>query len=233
MTASWAGAFGQTQFTPTTFLKYASDGDGDGQINLWRSAPDALASAASLLAQQGWKRGQPWGIEVRLPGNFAYQDADLEIRKPVSEWRARGVLTADGAALPDSADPLVDTGAIYLPAGARGPAFLALDNFYVLLKYNNAGSYALAVGLLADQIAGAGPVKHAWPRDERPLSRDERFRFQTNLAKVGFDPGTPDGVMGRRSRAALRQYQQSKGLIVDGFANAAMLAMLDMDAATR
>jgi len=233
MTASWAGAFGQTQFTPTTFLKYASDGDGDGQINLWRSAPDALASAASLLAQQGWKRGQPWGIEVRLPGNFAYQDADLEIRKPLGEWRMRGVLTADGAALPDSADPLVDTGAIYLPAGARGPAFLALDNFYVLLKYNNAGSYALAVGLLADQIAGAGPVKHAWPRDERPLSRDERFRFQTNLAKVGFDPGTPDGVMGRRSRAALRQYQQSKGLIVDGFANAAMLAMLDMDAATR
>ena len=229
MTASWAGAFGQTQFTPTTFLRYASDGDGDGQINLWRSAPDALASAAALLAQQGWKRGQTWGYEVRLPGNFAYQDADLEIRKSLSEWRALGVLTADGTALPESAD----TGAIYLPAGARGPAFLALDNFRVLLKYNNAGSYALAVGFLADRIAGAGPVKHAWPRDERSLSRDERFRFQTNLAKAGFDPGAPDGVMGRRTRAALRQYQQSKGIVADGFATAAMLAMLDMDAAIR
>lgn len=229
MTASWAGAFGQTQFTPTTFLMYASDGDADGQINLWRSAPDALASAAALLAQQGWKRGQPWGYEVRLPGNFAYQDADLEIRRSLSEWRALGVLTAEGTALPDSAD----TGAIYLPAGARGPAFLALDNFRVLLKYNNAGSYALAVGFLADRIAGAGPVKHAWPRDERSLSRDERFRFQTNLAKVGFDPGAPDGVMGRRTRAALRQYQQSKGIIADGFATAAMLAMLDVDTATR
>lgn len=229
MTASWAGAFGQTQFTPTTFLKYATDGDGDGQINLWRSAPDALASAANLLAQHGWKRGQPWGYEVRLPGNFVYQDADLEIRKPLSEWRTRGVLTADGTALPDSAD----TGAIYLPAGARGPAFLALDNFSVLLKYNNAGSYALAVGLLADRMMGAGPIKQAWPRDERSLSRDERVRFQANLAKAGFDPGAPDGVMGRRTRAALRQYQQSKGIIADGFATAAMLAMLDVDTLSR
>jgi membrane-bound lytic murein transglycosylase B len=229
MTASWAGAFGQTQFTPTTFLKYASDGDGDGQIDLWRSAPDALASAATLLAQQGWKRGQPWGYEVRLPSNFTYQDADLDVRRPLADWRAWGVLTADGTALPD----LGDTGAIYLPAGARGPAFLALDNFSVLLKYNNAGSYALAVGLLADQMMGAGPVKHAWPRDERPLSRDERFRFQANLAKAGFDPGAPDGVMGRRTRAALRQYQQSKGIVADGFATAAMLAMLDVDTINR
>jgi membrane-bound lytic murein transglycosylase B len=229
MTSSWAGAFGQTQFTPTTFLQYASDGDGDGRIDLWRSAPDALASAAALLARQGWKRGQPWGYEVRLPSDFAYQDADLDIRKPLGEWRMRGVLTADGAALPDSAD----MGAIYIPAGARGPAFLALDNFYVLLKYNNAGSYALAVGLLADQMAGADPVKHAWPRDERPLSRDERLRLQTNLAKAGFDPGAPDGVLGRRTRAALRQYQQSKGIVADGFATAAMLAMLDVDTLNR
>jgi membrane-bound lytic murein transglycosylase B len=137
----------------------------------------------------------------------------------------RGVLTAGGTALPDS----TEMGAIYLPAGARGPAFLALDNFYVLLKYNNAGSYALAVGLLADQMAGGSPVKHAWPRDERPLSRDERLRLQTNLAKAGFDPGAPDGVLGRRTRAALRQYQQSKGIVADGFATAAMLAMLDID----
>ena len=226
MISSWAGAFGQTQFTPTTFLRYASDGDGDGQINLWRSAPDALASAASLLARQGWKSGQPWGYEVRLPANFAYQDADTNTQKPLREWRARGVTTAAGNAPPASDE----SAAIYLPAGARGPAFILFSNFNVILKYNNAASYALAVGLLADRITGGGVIKRSWPRDERPLSRDERVRFQTNLARAGFDPGEPDGVLGRRTRAALRQYQMARGVIADGFATAALLAMLDKEA---
>jgi membrane-bound lytic murein transglycosylase B len=229
MTASWAGAFGQTQFTPTTFLKYADDGDGDGQIDLWRSTPDALASAAKLLAQQGWKRGQPWGLEVKLPAGFAYEDADTETQKSISQWQAQGVTAIDGAALPAS-----DDGAgIYLPAGARGPAFLVFPNFSVILKYNNAASYALAVALLADRMAGAGPVKHAWPRDERALSRSERLSFQADLQRLGFDTGTPDGVLGRKSRSALRQYQKSKALPADGFATAALLAMLDADAAKR
>ncbi|HWX88907.1 MAG TPA: lytic murein transglycosylase, partial [Rhizomicrobium sp.] len=200
MVASWAGAFGQTQFTPTTFLKYAADGDGDGQIDLWRSAPDALASAAKLLADQGWKKDQPWGFEVKLPAGFAYEDADTDTQKPVAQWRAQGVKTADGAALPASED----SAGIYLPAGARGPAFLVFSNFSVILKYNNAASYALAVALLADRMAGAGPVRHPWPREERALSRSERFQFQTDLQKLGFDAGTPDGVLGRKSRAALR-----------------------------
>ena len=152
-------------------------------------------------------------------------------QKPFSEWRARGVLTADGAALPDAAD---DSAAIYLPAGARGPAFLVLPNFNVILKYNNAASYALAVGLLADRMAGGAPVKHAWPRDERPLSRDERFRFQTDLAKAGLrSAARPMACWAASTRAALRQYQKSQGLAADGFPTAAMLAMLDMDAATR
>lgn len=229
MVGSWAGAFGQTQFTPTTFLKYAADGDGDGRIDLWRSPADALASAARLLSEQGWTRGQGWGYEVLLPGGFAYEDADLENDKPVSEWSARGVKTVSGEVL-----PLLDgNAAIYLPAGARGPAFLIFPNFRVLLKYNNAASYALAVSLLADRMVGAGPVKQAWPRDERALSRNERLQFQKDLQALGFDPGTPDGVLGRRTRAALRQYQTSKSLAADGFPTAMLLGLLESEAAAR
>ena len=227
MVASWAGAFGQTQFTPTTFFKYATDGDGDGRIDLWQSAPDALASAAKLLSSQGWKSGQPWGYEVQLPPNFLYEMADTDTVKSIAEWRALGVTTASGDVLPDAPD----NAAILLPAGARGPAFLVLPNFSVILKYNNAVSYALAVGLLADRMAGAPPLRHAWPRDERPLSRTERMQFQTDLAKLGFDPGTPDGVLGRRTRTALRQYQKAHGLAADGFPTAALLTLLDQAAA--
>lgn len=223
MKASWAGAFGQTQFTPTTFQKYATDGDGDGRIDLWDSAPDALASAAKLLSSQGWSRGAPWGYEVTLPKGFAYEDADTDTQKPLSEWRARGVKTAGGVTLPNAGD----SAAIYLPAGARGPAFLVFANFSVILKYNNAASYALAVALLADRMAGGDGVRHAWPRDERPLSRDERLRFQTALNAAGFDCGTPDGVLGRKTRNALRAYQKSRGVPADGFATASLLAMLD------
>jgi membrane-bound lytic murein transglycosylase B len=226
MVASWAGAFGQTQFTPTTFFKYATDGDGDGRIDLWQSVPDALASAARLLSSQGWKTGQPWGYEVQLPGNFLYELADTDTLKPIADWRALGVTTAAGDTLPDAPD----NAGILLPAGARGPAFLVLPNFSVILKYNNAASYALAVGLLADRMAGAPPVRHAWPRDERPLSRNERIQFQMDLAKLGFDLGTRVGGLGRKSRAALRQYQKSKGLAVDGFPTAALLALLDQAA---
>ncbi|HEX4634534.1 MAG TPA: lytic murein transglycosylase [Rhizomicrobium sp.] len=226
MVGSWAGAFGQTQFTPSNFLKYAADGDGDGVIDLWHSPPDALASAARLLSEQGWIRDQPWGYEVNLPNDFLYEDADLDIQKPVSDWNTRGVKTTNGDPLPASDA----NAAIYLPAGARGPAFLVFPNFRVILKYNNAASYALAVSLLADRMAGAKPVRHAWPRDERALSRSERISFQTDLQKLGFDPGTPDGVLGRQTRAALRQYQKSKSLPADGFPTAALLAMLDTEA---
>jgi len=223
MKASWAGAFGQTQFTPTTFQKYASDGDGDGRIDLWNSAPDALASAAKLLSSQGWQRGAGWGYEVTLPKGFAYEDADADTQKPLSEWRARGVKTASGASLPNGGD----SAAIYLPAGAQGPAFLLLPNFNVILKYNNAASYALAVGLLADRMADGPGIVRPWPRDERPLSRDERIRFQTALNAAGFDCGTPDGVLGRKTRQALRAWQKSRGVPADGFATASLLAMLD------
>jgi membrane-bound lytic murein transglycosylase B len=229
MVGSWAGAFGQTQFTPTTFLKYAADGDGDGVIDLWRSPPDALASAARLLSEKGWVKNQPWGYEVMLPDGFAYEDAELDSLKPVADWSARGVKTVTGDALPVSDA----NAAIYLPAGGRGPAFLVFPNFSVILKYNNAASYALAISLLADRMAGKDPVRHAWPRDERALSRSERISFQADLQKLGFDPGTPDGVLGRRTRAALRQYQKSKSLPADGFPTASLLEMLETEAAQK
>lgn len=226
MTASWAGAFGQTQFTPTTFLKYAADGDGDGQIDLWQSRADALASAATLLARQGWTANAPWGLEVILPPGFAYQDADLETVKPVREWQARGVKAVNGSLPLDAGN-----GAIYLPAGARGPAFLIFANFNVILKYNNAASYALAVALLADRMAGGPDIHAAWPRDERALSHAERLQFQTDLAALGFDPGMPDGVLGRKTRAATRAWQLARGTAADGYPTASLLALLDADVA--
>jgi membrane-bound lytic murein transglycosylase B len=221
MKSSWAGAFGQTQFTPTTFLKYATDGDGDGRIDLWNSPADALASAANLLRSQGWRKGDHWAMEVKLPKGFAYEDADVEMVKPLSEWRRRGVTRISGNPLPADGQ-----GAIYLPAGAKGAAFLIFPNFNVILKYNNAASYALAVSLLADRIAGLPAVKGSWPRGERLLSRDERMDFQRRLAAAGFDPGGVDGVLGRQTRAATRAFQKNRGLIADGYPDAELLAAL-------
>ncbi len=229
MTASWAGAFGQTQFTPTTFLAHAVDGDGDGTIDMWHSTADALASAANVLADAGWQRGNVWGYEVRLPAGFAYDQADVDTVKPIAEWRKLGVTKVSGDKLPSS----LENGAIFLPAGARGPAFMVFDNFKVILKYNNAASYALAVSLLADRIKGAGPVQASWPRDEQPLTRDERIAFQTYLTKLGYDIGTIDGVLGRKARAALRAWQKMHGIAADGFPTEDLLTRVAIDAQSK
>ena len=223
MKSSWAGAFGQTQFTPTTFLKYATDGDHDGHIDLWTSPADALASAANLLSSQGWKANEAWGFEVKLPKGFAYEDADIDAVRPVNEWRRRGLHTISGAALP----PYAGAASVYLPAGAKGPAFLLLPNFSVILKYNNAASYALGVAELGERIMGRPGVKADWPRKERQLSRDERLRFQQALTAAGFDTGSPDGVLGRRTRAATRDYQKKYGLPADGYPTADLLAAME------
>jgi membrane-bound lytic murein transglycosylase B len=226
MVSSWAGAIGQTQFMPSTFFKYATDGDGDGKIDLWHSTADALASTALLFQREGWEAGKPWGYEVRLPTGFAYQDADLGNLKPVSEWAARGVTLVSGAPLL-SGD---DMAALYLPAGTHGPALLLLGNFRQIMKYNNAASYALAVSLLADRMMDRPGIQAPWPRGEKPLSRADRLRFQTDLAALGYDSGQLDGLLGRRTRIALRQYQVAHGLPADAYPTADMLALLDNDA---
>jgi membrane-bound lytic murein transglycosylase B len=226
MPASWAGAFGQLQMLPSTYLKSAVDGDGDGKKDLWHSAADALASAASELAAQGWQRGYDWGYEVQLPASFPFELADGDTEKPVADWTALGVRRVDGAALV----PNAESGSIYIPAGQHGPAFLTFPNFKVILKYNNAVSYALAVCELADTLSGHSGVVATWPRDQQPLSRDERIAFQNALVKLGFDPGKIDGVLGRSVKAALRNYQKSHGFPADGFPTMSLLAMMLVEA---
>jgi membrane-bound lytic murein transglycosylase B len=230
MTGSWAGAFGHTQFVPTTFLDHAVDGDGDGIRDVWDSPADALASAANYLKQSGWQAGESWGEEVRLPENFAYEDADTDVRKPVAEWARLGVVKISGEALPEDAEQA----AIFLPAGYRGPAFLVRSNFNAILRYNAATSYALAIGLLSDRLKdpgagngpGAGNVQGSWPLDEAPLDESSRTALQDGLTALGFMTGGTDGVLGRQTRAAIRAYQKARGLPADGFATASLLTRI-------
>ena len=212
MIGSWAGAMGQTQFLPSNFLAYAVDADGDGRRDIWGSVPDVMASTANFLASAGWQAGQPWGLEVRLPPGFNHARADPEVRQPTAAWAAAGVQSMDSAPL-----PVMEDASVVLPASARGPAFLAGANFRTILRYNNSTSYALAVGLLAQQLAGGPAVQTAWPRDLQPLSRSELLALQTALNARGFDSGTPDGTMGPATQRGVRQYQRSLDLPADGY----------------
>ena len=229
MTSSWAGAFGQTQFVPSAFLQYGVDGDGDGRVDLWRSPADALASAANLVQSAGWEKGAVWGYEVTLPAGFPYEDASIDSTKSLNDWRKLGVTAVNGAPLPKSEAQV----AIIIPAGAHGPAFIVYDNFRVVLRYNNAVSYALAVCTLADRLRGGASIVHPWPRDEVALTRDELTAFQYNLKKLGFDPGDADGVFGRKARAALRSYQKAHGLAADGFATQDLLVRMEREIVAR
>jgi membrane-bound lytic murein transglycosylase B len=219
MTGSWAGAFGFTQFVPTTFLEKAVDGDGDGKRDLWGSPADALASTANYLSQSGWKSSETWGEEVRLPEDFPYETADPDIRMPIADWMAKGVRKLNGDPLSET----VESAAIFLPAGARGPAFLVHENFYAILKYNFATSYALAVSVLSDRLKGQSGIAGSWPRGEEMLSVRQRVTLQEGLTTLGFDTGGADGVLGRRTRAAIRDFQKSRGLPADGYATSGLL----------
>lgn len=225
MTSSWAGAFGHTQFVPSAFLRYAVDGDGDGRRDLWHSPADALASAANLLAMSGWERGAPWGYQVALPANFLYEYADIDNVQTIAAWRNLGIRASAGWQLPAS----TARAAIYLPAGASGPAFIVFDNFRTLLKYNNAASYALAVCLLADSLRGYAPIAARWPTSLLPLSRPERIALQNDLGRLGFNPGSTDGMLGPQTRNAIRTYQKSRGLIPDGYGSEPLLARIEQD----
>ena len=218
---SWAGAFGQTQFMPSTFARYAVDFDGDGKRDLWNSSADALASAAHYLQASGWQRGQPWGFEVRLPSDFDYALADPDQRRSLTEWAELGVrpLAPTGAAASARAS-------LQLPAGHQGPAFLLLDNFRSILKYNNSTSYALAIGLLADNLLRSTEIKGQWPRGERQLGRSERVELQELLAQAGFDPGPADGIIGANTRKAIRALQLQLNWPADGYPNTQLLQQL-------
>ncbi|HZV84260.1 MAG TPA: lytic murein transglycosylase [Brevundimonas sp.] len=213
---SWAGAMGQTQFMPDNFLRLGVDQTGDGKVDIWGSDADSLASAANLLADAGWKRGQTWGYEVVLPSGFDYAEADGP-RQPWRYWSQRGVTLARGGS-PTAAEALED-GVILLPQGARGPAFLALPNHYVIRRYNNSVSYALGIGLTADGIAGKPGLVASWP-DDAPLSREQRIGAQRALTALGYDTQGLDGVIGANTRAALRRWQIASGRLADGYLTA-------------
>ncbi|MBK5537329.1 lytic murein transglycosylase [Pseudomonas sp. TH05] len=215
MLGSWAGAMGQTQFIPTTYNTHAVDFDGDGRRDIWNSPADALASTAHYLQSSGWQKGQPWGFEVRLADNFDYSLADGAIRKSVAEWAKLGLKLPNGSNLPAGTEHL--SAALLLPAGYRGPAFLILDNFRAVLKYNNSSSYALAVNLLSERFTGAGLISGAWPKDDLPLSRSERIELQNLLSARNYDAGTADGIIGANTRKAIRSAQQSFGWPADGY----------------
>ena len=221
MIGSWAGAMGQTQFLPSNFLAYAVDADGDGRRDIWGSVPDVMASTANFLARSGWQAGQPWGLEVRLPPGFDFARADADVRQPSTQWASEGVQAMDGAPL-----PALENSAILLPAGARGPAFLVGANFRAILRYNNSTSYALAVGLLSQQLVNGPAVQAPWPRDLQALASSQLLALQTALNAKGFDSGKPDGTMGPATRRGIRQYQRSLGLAADGYPTMELLQRL-------
>ncbi len=222
MNGSWAGAMGHTQFIPTTYNAYAVDQDGDGKRDIWGTIPDALGSTASYLRVSGWKPGETWGYEVKLPKGFNPKTVNENTLRPISAWQSAGIVRVNGAAFPRPADKA----SLYAPEGARGPAFLMLTNFRAILRYNQAKSYALAVGHLSDRLKGYGPFVQSWPTDETHLSLDQRKELQQLLVARGLREGEPDGVIGPATLEAVKTYQRSKKWPVDGFPTLTILQAL-------
>lgn len=224
MEGSWAGAMGHVQFMPTVFLKHAVDADGDGRRDLWNSLPDAMMSAGRFLQSMNWDGDYRWGREVLLPDNFDYSFSDGR-RLALSKWRELGITDAFG-------NPLAREdiqAALIVPAGHKGPAFLAYHNFKVIMGWNRSEFYAIAVGHLADRIAGAGGLQNPPPEDTPALSRKTIMQLQTALNKKGYDAGKPDGIAGSATRTAIRSYQQDQGLTADGFPARGLLEQLKIN----
>ena len=209
LTGSWAGAFGQTQFMPSTYQRLAVDLDGDGRRDIVDSAADALGSTANFLKKGGWVNGLPWGYEVRVPANVA--PSGRKSKKPISSWAAAGVTRADGRPL--SGD--YQAGLI-MPAGRNGPGFLVTRNFDVVYSYNGAESYGLAISILSDRLRGAAGVQGAWPTDDPGLDRAQRRELMQLLARRGYDIGEPDGRVGSKTRDAIKDFERRSGMTPTG-----------------
>jgi len=219
---SWAGAMGHTQFIPTSYLAYAVDFTGDGKRDIWSDDPtDALASTAAYLSRFGWRKGQPWGVEVRLPRGFDAGQASRGIERMPSQWARMGVTDMNGAPVPDHG-----RASILLPAGRNGAAFMIFDNFSVLERYNNADAYVIGVGHLSDRIKGGPPIRTPWPRGYDPLSFDEKKELQRRLRRRGYDLEKIDGLIGPNTVAAIQAFQRAEGIEADGFASKDVLARL-------
>jgi lytic murein transglycosylase len=221
MKGSWAGAMGQTQFMPSSFLAYAVDFEGHGRRDIWDSAPDAIGSTANYLAKHGWIAGAPWGFEALLPQGFALAAADSERFVPFSAFAARGVTRADSGALPKDGEA-----ELLIPAGLKGPIFLVTANFKTIKAYNNSTAYALGVALLGDAVMGRDGLKAAWPTRDKPLADKEVRELQRALARLGYDVGDIDGRIGDRLQGAVRDYQESIGAPPDGYPTLALLRRL-------
>jgi lytic murein transglycosylase len=217
---SWAGAFGFTQFMPSTYLRLAIDGDGDGRRDLVDSVSDALHSTAHYLAKAGWVRGATWGYEVDIPDGYSGPSGRTR-RHSVAAWSARGVRRLDGGALTGSG-----AAGLLLPAGRNGPAFLVFKNYDAVFAYNGADSYALAISILSDRLRGKPGVRKAWPTDDPGISRAERKELQRLLLSRGYDIGEADGAIGARTRAAIAAYQGRIGLERNGHAGQLVLEAL-------
>ena len=219
---SWAGAFGQTQFMPTAFRRSAIDFDGDGRRDVITSVADALGSTANKLRKNGWQAGKTWGYEVVVPRGFDFRLAGKTRWITIADWERLGLRRAGGQGFPRGSDRAY----LLVPAGSEGPAFLMLENFRAIMKYNPSESYALAIGHLADRMRGGGTFVQEWPRHVRTLSRTERRELQHHLARKGFDVGKPDGRLGTKTRAAIRAFQERSGWVPDGFASKRLLENL-------
>ena len=212
LVGSWAGAFGHTQFMPSTFERLAVDFDGDGRRDLMDNTADALASTANFLARAGWQNGQPWGFEVKLPAGSSTSGEGRRTKRSMAEWTRRGLQRVDGSPLPAG----LGNAGLMTPAGASGPAFLVLRNFDAIYSYNAAESYGLAIAHLSDRLRGAGPFTTPWPTDDPGLSRAQRRDLQGLLVLRGHAIGEVDGMLGDKSRAAIRIEQERLGHAVNG-----------------
>lgn len=223
MKGSWAGAFGHTQFMPSTYEELAVDFDGDGRRDLVSSTSDALASTANFLKKRGWQTGQPWGFEVKIPEGMSITGESRRNKKALSSWVSRGVVRADGTALIQGNLSESSAAGLMAPAGANGPLFLVFKNFDAIYSYNAAESYALAIAHLSDRLQGGGGFSKTWPTDDAGTSRAERREIQQFLINRGYDIGSVDGLIGDKTRQAIRQEQIRLGLSPTGRAGQQIL----------